>query len=60
MYAYFDGKKDQPTAIEKKKRNTRVFSRNQMTWFRRDPSITWFTPDDGAKIMAYIDKRLSK
>ena len=60
MFAYFDGIYDLPTAIEKIKRNTRVYSRKQMTWFRRDPSITWFTPDDGAKIMAYIDKRLSK
>lgn len=60
MFAYFDGIYDLPTAIEKIKRNTRVYSRKQMTWFRRDPSITWFTPDDGAKIIAYIDKRLSE
>ena len=58
MFAYFDGTYDLPTAVEKIKRNTRVYSRKQMTWFRRDDSIVWFTPDDRLKLFAYVEKRL--
>lgn len=58
MFAYFDGAYDLPTAVEKIKRNTRVYSRKQMTWFRRDDSIVWFTPDDRLKLFAYVEKRL--
>lgn len=58
MFAYFDGTYDLPTAVEKIKRNTRVYARKQMTWFRRDDSIVWFTPDDSLKLFAYVEKRL--
>lgn len=58
MFAYFDGTYDLPTAVEKIKRNTRVYARKQMTWFRRDDTIVWFTPDDRLKLLAYVEKRL--
>ena len=58
MFAYFDGTYDLPTAVEKIKRNTRVYARKQMTWFRRDDPIVWFTPDDRLKLFAYVEKRL--
>ena len=57
MFAYFDGTYDLPTAVEKIKRNTRVYARKQMTWFRRDDTIVWFTPDDRLKLFAYVEKR---
>ncbi|HIT81411.1 MAG TPA: tRNA (adenosine(37)-N6)-dimethylallyltransferase MiaA [Candidatus Caccoplasma merdavium] len=58
MFAYFDGTYDLPAAVEKIKRNTRVYARKQMTWFRRDDTIVWFTPDDRLKLFAYVEKRL--
>ena len=58
MFAYFDGTYDLPTAVEKIKRNTRVYARKQMTWFRRDDTIVWFTPDDRLKLFAYVEKQL--
>ena len=58
MFAYFDGTYDLPAAVEKIKRNTRVYARKQMTWFRRDDTIVWFTPDDHLKLFAYVEKRL--
>ena len=58
MFAYFDGTYDLPTAVEKIKCNTRVYARKQMTWFRRDDTIVWFTPDDRLKLFAYVEKRL--
>ena len=46
MFAIFDGTMDRHTAIERMKKNTRVYAKKQRTWYRRDPDITWFTPDD--------------
>ena len=44
MFAIFDGTMDRSTAIERMKKNTRVYAKKQLTWYRRDPSITWVTP----------------
>ena len=46
MFALFDGKMDRHTAIERIKKNTRVYAKKQLTWYRRDPSIAWVTPDE--------------
>ena len=46
MFAIFDGTMDRHTAIERMKKNTRVYAKKQLTWYRRDPDITWVTPDD--------------
>lgn len=35
MFAYFDGKMDRPTAIERIKKNTRVFAKKQLTWLKK-------------------------
>lgn len=46
MFAYFDGMMDRTTAIERIKKNTRVYAKKQLTWFRRDPDIHWLTPEE--------------
>lgn len=46
MFAIFDGTMDRHTAIERMKKNTRVYAKKQLTWYRRDPDIIWVTPDD--------------
>ena len=46
MFAIFDGTMDRHTAIERMKKNTRVYAKKQLTWFRRDPDIIWVTPDE--------------
>lgn len=35
MFAYFDGIMDRATAIERIKKNTRVYAKKQLTWMRR-------------------------
>ena len=39
MFAYFEGSMDRNTAIERIKKNTRVYAKKQMTWWKRDPAI---------------------
>lgn len=46
MFALFDGTMDRHTAIERIKKNTRVYAKKQLIWYRRDPSIIWVTPED--------------
>jgi len=58
LFQYFDGNWTLDFAIEKIKRNSRVYARKQMTWFKRDPEITWFHPDQEKEILAYIHHQL--
>ncbi|MBO5539794.1 MAG: tRNA (adenosine(37)-N6)-dimethylallyltransferase MiaA [Muribaculaceae bacterium] len=46
MFAYLDGTMDRTTAIERIKKNTRVYAKKQLTWLRRDPDIQWQQPCD--------------
>ena len=55
IFAYFDGVFTLEEAIEKIKRNTRVYAKKQLTWFKRDESIVWFNPSDVDEIFKYID-----
>jgi tRNA dimethylallyltransferase len=55
LFRYFDGVCSFDEAVEKIKRNTRVYARKQMTWFKRDAGIKWFHPDSNGDIMHYID-----
>ena len=58
LFAHFDGTCTLDFAIEKIKQNSRIYSRKQMTWFRRDEDIHWFHPDELADIIAYVDAAL--
>ncbi|HZK03178.1 MAG TPA: tRNA (adenosine(37)-N6)-dimethylallyltransferase MiaA [Bacteroidaceae bacterium] len=42
-------------AIDKIKRNTRIYSRKQITWFKRDKEIRWFHPDNLNDIIEYLN-----
>ena len=55
VFAYFDGVFTLNEAIEKIKRNTRVYAKKQLTWFKRDENIKWFNPTDYEGVFNYID-----
>lgn len=59
LFNYFDGEWTLDFAIEKIKRNSRVYARKQMTWFKRDSEINWFHPDQEQEILAFIRQQLS-
>ncbi len=59
LFHYLDGTWSLPFAVEKIKRNSRVYARKQMTWFKRDPEITWFHPDDLGPILSFLDERIT-
>lgn len=55
IFNYLDGVYPLETAIEKIKRNTRVYAKKQITWFKRDARIKWFSPHDREEIYRYIE-----
>lgn len=60
MFKFLDGEWKLPFAVEKIKQNSRIYSRKQMTWFKRDEEIEWFHPDQKDEILLYLDQKLGK
>ena len=58
MFRYIEGEWSLDHALDKIRQNSRIYSRKQMTWFKRDEGIAWFHPDRTAEIMDYIDERI--
>jgi tRNA dimethylallyltransferase len=60
LYAYMEETTTLEFAVEKIKQNSRIYSRKQMTWFKRDESIRWFHPDNEKEIMDYIQQSIEQ
>ena len=60
LFAHFDGACTLEFAIEKIKQNSRIYSRKQTTWYRRDKDIHWFHPDDEEGIVECLEKLLQQ
>ena len=45
LFAFLDGSITLEQAILNIKNNTRHYAKRQLTWFRKDPDIHWFNPD---------------
>lgn len=41
MFSYFDGEYDLSEAVRRIQVNTRHYAKRQLTWWRRDPEISW-------------------
>lgn len=56
MFAYLDGVMSLEEASDKIRQNSRIYSRKQMTWFKRDSEIAWFEPEQLCEIIGYIER----
>ena len=54
MFTHLDGTWTLDEAVERLKGNTRRYARKQLTWFKRDPQMLWFSPDDKQSILHQI------
>jgi tRNA dimethylallyltransferase len=59
MFNVLDGTWELPMAIERLKKNTRVYAKKQMTWFKHDTGVTWFHPNDKDGIIKHINEKLN-
>jgi tRNA dimethylallyltransferase len=61
LFDYFDNRITLDFAIDEIKKNTRRFSKRQLTWFKRTENVTWFDYlTDRKKIIAFVDAILEK
>jgi tRNA dimethylallyltransferase len=58
LFDHFDGIYSLEEAIERIKGNTRRYARKQLTWFKRDPEVKWFHPDNVDEIINYISQQI--
>ena len=54
LFAHFDGIIPLEGAVRQIQSNTRRYMRKQLTWFKKDPEIKWFHPDNTEEITNYI------
>jgi len=54
FFEYFNGKYELDEAIRLCKRNTRRYAKRQLTWFRKDKDIHWYSPDNYEQILSLI------
>ena len=60
FFDYFDGTISREEAVELIKRNTRRYAKRQMTWFRRDSSTHWLSPDELPRAIDIIQEGLKR
>ena len=58
MFEYFDGTITREEAIELIKRNSRRYAKRQMTWFRRDSEIRWFSPEETDAMLEFLENTI--
>ena len=59
IFGFIEGKYDKEEAVRLLKRNSRRYAKRQMTWFKRDETVKWFSPDEKDKILEYIQNQIS-
>ena len=57
IFEYLEGKMSLESAIDEIKKNTRQYAKRQMTWFRKDKEIKWFSPKNADEIFNYAKEK---
>tara|TARA_R110001592_G_scaffold138225_1_gene356980 strand:+ start:98647 stop:99564 length:918 start_codon:yes stop_codon:yes gene_type:complete len=58
LFSHFDGDLSLEEARNEIKKNSRRYAKRQLTWFRRDPEITWFSPQQEMAILEFLNSSL--
>lgn len=54
LFNYMDNIWTLDEAVERIKGNTRRYARKQLTWYKKDPLIKWFSPNDKQQLLNHI------
>ena len=57
LFDLFENKTSLHEAVDLIKRNSRRYAKRQLTWFRRDKEIQWFSPDENDEIVEFIETK---
>ena len=60
MGRVLEGRQALLDALEEMKRETRWLAKRQITWFRRDPDITWFHPEQKSEVIESVKMFLAR
>lgn len=60
IFCYWDGEWELDFALNRMRKNTRVFAKKQMTWWQRDPEIHWFEADAKSEILDFVRSKLKE
>ncbi len=55
---HLSGELDLDAALALWLKNTRAYAKRQMTWFRKEPGVSWFAPDDHQGMTRLVRTRL--
>lgn len=58
IFRHYDGVYDHQEAVRLLKRNSRRYAKRQLTWFKKDPEIMWFHPQNLEGIKQQVEKYL--
>lgn len=58
MFAYLDGALSLEKTVEEIKIHTRQYAKRQLTWFRKDKEIQWFSPAACDEMLNWIERHL--
>lgn len=59
LFDFFEDKIDLNFANEEIKKNTRRFAKRQMTWFKKDQDVNWFSPLEKKEIINFINSKIT-
>ena len=59
IFSYLKNEYDREEMIRLLKRNSRRYAKRQLTWFRRDTEITWFSPQNIQEILQFIKSKIT-
>ncbi|MEG0696665.1 tRNA (adenosine(37)-N6)-dimethylallyltransferase MiaA [Algoriella sp.] len=59
LFDFFEDKIDLNFATEEIKKNTRRFAKRQMTWFKKDQDVNWFSPLEKDQIINFINSKIT-
>ncbi len=59
IFDFLEGKYDEKEMFRLLKRNSRRYAKRQLTWFRKDPLIRWFHPDQEQEILGYLNNQIA-
>lgn len=58
IFSYLEGAYDREEAVRLLKRNSRRYAKRQLTWFKKDPEMQWYHPDDFTEVLELITSRM--
>lgn len=57
VFGFLEGEYDKEEAIRLLKRNSRRYAKRQLTWFKKNKGITWFTPLEVDEVITHVESQ---